>query len=399
MKSATRSVSPDLLRQMSGHADDAPPYTALPLLPVLDFVTLMVVGYVSLFLFEALFAPSGWQAAGGMDAQRMTLTTAALGAFALHDRTFSRQRHEAEADRAAWVRRFAGRFLIFVAVLGVIAFAGRWHRDLPAALLLPWLVAAFASTFASRKLLRWHRREAGGRNASTLAARPMAEVDGWIGDRLAVRVLADRPVTRWSAALKTCVDRLACVVLLLLLAPVMLLIVLAIKLDSPGPVLFRQRRHGFRSREFDIYKFRTMQVPAAVAEQGAALHQTERDDCRITRIGRLLRKYSLDELPQFFNVLEGTMSLVGPRPHAVDMRTESRLGEEIVDNYLHRHRVKPGITGWSQIHGARGATTTVAELRRRVELDLHYVEHWSPLLDLKILSRTFRAVLRATNAY
>nr|MDH4459703.1 sugar transferase [Nevskia sp.] len=246
MKSATRSVSPDLLRQMSGHADDAPPHTALPLLPVLDFVTLLVVGYVSLFLFEALFAPSGWQAAGGMDAQRMTLTTAALGAFALHDRQFGARRHE--ADSAAWVGRFVARFLVLVGVLGVIAFAGRWLGDLPSALLLPWLLAALAITFASRALLRWQGREAGGRNASTLAARPSAEVDGLIGDRLAVRVLADRPITRWSAALKTGVDRLACVILLLLLAPVMLLIVLAIKIDSPGPVLFRQRRHGFRSR-------------------------------------------------------------------------------------------------------------------------------------------------------
>lgn len=397
MKSATRSVSPDLLRQMSGHADDARPHAPLPLLPVLDFVTLMVVGYVSLFLFETLFAPSGWQAPGGMDAQRMTLTTAALGAFALHDRQFGARRNE--ADGVAWAGRFAARFLVLVGVLGVIAFAGRWLGDLPSALLLPWLLAALAITFASRTLLRRPRRAASGRDGLAPAPPSSIERNGLIGDRFAVRVLADRPITRWSAALKTGVDRLACVILLLLLAPVMLLIVLAIKIDSPGPVLFRQRRHGFRSREFNIYKFRTMQVPAAVAEQGAALHQTERDDCRITRIGRLLRKYSLDELPQFFNVLEGTMSLVGPRPHAVDMRTESRLGEEIVDNYLHRHRVKPGITGWSQIHGARGATTTVAELRRRVELDLHYVEHWSPLLDLKILSRTFRAVLRATNAY
>ena len=397
MKSATRSVSPDLLRQMSGHADDVHPHAALPLLPVLDFVTLMVVGYVSLFLFEALFAPSGWQAPGGMDVQRMTLTTAALGAFALHDRQFGARRNE--ADGVAWVGRFAARFLILVGVLGVIAFAGRWLGDLPSALLLSWLVSALAITFASRTLLRRPRRAAGCFDGSDPAPPSSIERNGLIGDRLAVRVLADRPITRWSAALKTGVDRLACVILLVLLAPVMLLIALAIKLDSPGPVLFRQRRHGFRSREFDIYKFRTMQVPAAVAEPGTALHQTERDDCRITRIGRLLRKYSLDELPQFFNVLEGTMSLVGPRPHAVDMRTESRLGEEIADNYLHRHRVKPGITGWSQIHGARGATTTVAELRRRVELDLHYVDHWSPLLDLKILTRTFRAVLRATNAY
>ncbi len=188
-----------------------------------------------------------------------------------------------------------------------------------------------------------------------------------------------------------------CIILLAMLQPVMLLIALAIRLDSPGPVLFLQRRHGFQSREFEIYKFRTMHISQPSAD--GALQQTLRDDARVTRVGRVLRKYSLDELPQIFNVLEGSMSLVGPRPHAVDMRTEQRLGQEIVDDYLHRHRVKPGITGWSQVNGSRGATDTVAQLRQRVELDLHYVENWSLLLDLKILSRTFKVVLRATNAY
>ena len=129
------------------------------------------------------------------------------------------------------------------------------------------------------------------------------------------------------------------------------------------------------------------------------LRQTARHDDRITRVGRILRAMSLDELPQLFNVLRGEMSLVGPRPHAVNMRTEDRLGAEITDQYAHRHRVKPGITGWAQINGARGATDTTAQLTRRVELDLYYIEHWSLLLDLKILALTLPSVLKRTNAF
>ena len=183
----------------------------------------------------------------------------------------------------------------------------------------------------------------------------------------------------------------------LLLLPLLAGIALAIWLDSPGPVLFRQKRHGYNNREFNIYKFRTMRVVAQCSASG--LQQTRRGDARITGVGRFLRKWSLDELPQLFNVLAGDMSLVGPRPHAVDMQTGQRYGHEITDTYPHRHRVKPGITGWAQINGSRGATDTVAQLRRRIELDLYYVDHWSPLLDLKILLLTSREVLRATNAF
>jgi lipopolysaccharide/colanic/teichoic acid biosynthesis glycosyltransferase len=197
--------------------------------------------------------------------------------------------------------------------------------------------------------------------------------------------------------LKSTKDLLLASLITILLSPLLVLIALAIRIDSRGPILFRQRRHGLNSSEFDIYKFRTMHVSPGTT--GTSLQQTTRNDPRITRIGGFLRKWSLDELPQLFNVIEGSMSLVGPRPHAVNMRTETQLGHEITDVYLHRHRVRPGITGWSQVNGCRGATDTVEQLRRRIELDLFYVDHWSLLFDLKILTMTSRVVLRATNAY
>jgi len=212
-----------------------------------------------------------------------------------------------------------------------------------------------------------------------------------------VMLLADRPIKRWNAVLKAVEDALLSRILILLLLPLLGLIALAIKLDSPGPIFFRQRRHAFNNSEFDIYKFRTMRFSEETS--GALLQQTTRLDRRVTRVGRFLRSTSLDELPQLFNVLKGEMSLVGPRPHAVNMRTEDRLGSEITGNYAHRHRVKPGMTGWSQVNGARGATTTTAQLRRRVALDLMYIDGWSLRLDLKILVLTCREVLRRTNAY
>jgi lipopolysaccharide/colanic/teichoic acid biosynthesis glycosyltransferase len=150
-------------------------------------------------------------------------------------------------------------------------------------------------------------------------------------------------------------------------------------------------------QEFDIFKFRTMRWVANPV--GSTLEQTARHDKRVTSVGRFLRATSLDELPQLFNVLRGEMSLVGPRPHAVNMRTEDRLGCEITETYAQRHRVKPGITGWAQINGARGATDTTSQLKRRVELDLHYIENWSLMLDLRILVRTFKEVVRSTDAY
>ena len=218
-----------------------------------------------------------------------------------------------------------------------------------------------------------------------------------IGDGIAVTLLADRPIRRWNASFKNAQDSLLSIVIIVAILPLLIGIAVAIKLDSPGPILFRQRRHGMDNREFDIYKFRTMHCLPDLF--GNTLAQTVRGDGRITGIGRFLRKFSLDELPQLLNVIEGTMSLVGPRPHAVNMRTEAKLGLEITRVYRHRHRVRPGITGWAQVNGFRGATHTVDQLHRRVELDLFYIENWSPLLDLKILCLTIREVLRARNAY
>jgi Undecaprenyl-phosphate glucose phosphotransferase len=219
----------------------------------------------------------------------------------------------------------------------------------------------------------------------------------YTGDGMPVMLLADRPIKRWNAVLKSAEDALLSRILVLLLLPLLGVIALAIKLDSPGPIIFKQRRHAFNNSEFDIYKFRTMRFSQEIV--GDRLQQTARFDRRVTKFGRFLRATSLDELPQLFNVLKGEMSLVGPRPHAVNMRTEDRLGSEITGTYAHRHRVKPGMTGWSQVNGARGATTTMAQLRHRVALDLMYIDNWSLWLDLKILVLTCREVLRRTNAY
>ncbi len=227
--------------------------------------------------------------------------------------------------------------------------------------------------------------------------RVSGEMVEYTGDGMPVMLLADRPIKRWNAVLKSVEDALLSRILVLLLLPVLGVIALAIKVDSPGPVVFKQRRHAFNNSEFDIYKFRTMRFDADIS--GDRLQQTARFDQRVTNVGRFLRSTSLDELPQLFNVLKGQMSLVGPRPHAVNMRTEDRLGSEITEKYAHRHRVKPGMTGWSQVNGARGATTTTAQLRHRIALDLMYIDHWSLWLDLKILVLTCRELLRRTNAY
>ncbi len=220
---------------------------------------------------------------------------------------------------------------------------------------------------------------------------------GHLAGEIPVTLLADRPIKDWDAVAKRMFDLVIGGLLLLVLAPFLAAIAIAIRLDSPGPILFRQRRHGLNNATFDILKFRTMRWDPEGATR--ELQQTLRDDDRVTPLGRFLRASSIDELPQLFNVLKGEMSLVGPRPHAVNMRTENQLGNEITELYAHRHRVRPGITGWSQINGARGATHTAGELRRRVELDLQYIERWSVLFDLKILALTGLVVIRADNAY
>jgi lipopolysaccharide/colanic/teichoic acid biosynthesis glycosyltransferase len=186
------------------------------------------------------------------------------------------------------------------------------------------------------------------------------------------------------------------VLLLILFAPFMLVLAALIKLDSPGPVFFAQERYGFNNQVFRVLKFRTMHV-ALSDVSGAA--RTVRNDPRLTRIGRILRTFSLDELPQLVNVVAGQMSLVGPRPHAVGMRAGSQLYHEAVHRYFERHRVKPGITGWSQVNGLRGEIDTVEKAQARVRHDLYYIEHWSIWLDLKILLMTFRVITSRENAY
>jgi putative colanic acid biosynthesis UDP-glucose lipid carrier transferase len=176
------------------------------------------------------------------------------------------------------------------------------------------------------------------------------------------------------------------------LAPLLLGIAWAVKRSSPGPVLFRQRRYGLDGREILVYKFRTM----TVLEDGSHVPQATRTDSRVTRVGRFLRRYSLDELPQLFNVLQGTMSLVGPRPHAVAHNEEYR---QLIKGYMVRHKAPPGITGLAQINGCRGETSRVEEMQARVNYDLEYLRRWSPLLDLKILALTAVRVLRDEKAY
>jgi len=221
---------------------------------------------------------------------------------------------------------------------------------------------------------------------------------GWdyVGDGLPVALLVDRPLRGWGAVVKRLEDIVLASILLILSLPIFAVIALTVWVDSPGPIIFRQRRHGWNNRSFDVLKFRTMRW---MPSDSLSLVQTSRQDDRIAKVGRILRRTSLDELPQLFNVLKGDMSLVGPRPHAVDMRTEDRLGHEIVDEYPHRHRVKPGITGWAQVNGCRGATQTAEQVRRRVELDLFYAENWSVLLDLKILLKTLGCVISGKNAF
>ena len=203
----------------------------------------------------------------------------------------------------------------------------------------------------------------------------------------------ERPLSGWALVTKVLEDRALAAVLLLLFAPLMLLIALAIKLDSPGPVLFRQRRYGFNNNPFDVFKFRSMQVAAG---DDPTARQATRDDPRITRIGALLRRTSLDELPQLINVLKGDMSIVGPRPHAV---AHNEKYARVIDEYMCRHRVKPGITGWAQINGWRGETETPEKMSMRVQYDLYYIENWSLLFDLRILFMTALVGFTNRNAY
>jgi Undecaprenyl-phosphate glucose phosphotransferase len=206
----------------------------------------------------------------------------------------------------------------------------------------------------------------------------------------------DKPIADWNMVMKTVFDRVVGLLILILLSPVMLMTAIAVKLDSPGPMLFRQRRLGFNNEIVEIFKFRSLYHKHADPN---ARQVVTKGDSRVTRVGRFIRKTSIDELPQLFNVLRGQLSLVGPRPHAIEAPTANRLWEEVVDSYFARHRVKPGLTGWAQINGWRGELDTQEKLQNRVECDLYYIENWSLGFDLYILFRTPFALLRSENAY
>jgi len=207
-----------------------------------------------------------------------------------------------------------------------------------------------------------------------------------------VVAICETPFTGINRAVKRISDIVLASVILLMLLPVMLVIALAIKLTSPGPAIFKQRRYGLDGEEIIVYKFRSM----TVAEDGAKVTQATRDDKRVTRIGAFLRRSSLDELPQFFNVLQGRMSIVGPRPHAV---AHNELYRKQIKGYMLRHKVRPGITGWAQVNGFRGETETLDKMEARISYDLDYLRRWSLALDLWIIMRTIKVALKRDNAY
>lgn len=219
-----------------------------------------------------------------------------------------------------------------------------------------------------------------------------------LSETAAVRVVEifDRPLKHWSGLAKSIEDKILGAVCLVIFAVPMMLIAAAIRLDSKGPVLFVQDRFGFNNKVVRVFKFRTMHVEAA-DPTGAC--RTVLGDPRVTRVGCILRTLSLDELPQLINVLRGDMSLVGPRPHAVAMRAGDELYHHAVADYFQRHRVRPGITGWAQVHGLRGEIDTLEKAHRRVAFDLYYIDHWSLWLDIKILFMTIKILFTRQNAY
>lgn len=207
-----------------------------------------------------------------------------------------------------------------------------------------------------------------------------------------VVAICESPFSGVDSVVKNASDFVLASLILLLLSPLMLCIALAVKLTSPGPAIFKQRRYGLNGEEIIVYKFRSM----TVSDDGAHIAQAQKNDPRITRIGAFLRRTSLDELPQFINVLQGRMSIVGPRPHAV---AHNELYRKLIKGYMLRHKVKPGITGWAQVNGLRGETEVLEKMQARIEYDLDYLQNWSIWMDLWIILRTIWVVLRRDNAY
>jgi undecaprenyl-phosphate galactose phosphotransferase/putative colanic acid biosynthesis UDP-glucose lipid carrier transferase len=214
----------------------------------------------------------------------------------------------------------------------------------------------------------------------------------WMAHQLMLIEIQRAPLNASERIAKRALDVLVAAFTLVALAPLMLLVAVAIRLGSPGPAIFRQRRKGFNGKEFVIYKFRTM----TVMDDGETIVQARKADVRVTRLGRLLRQTSIDELPQLYNVLRGDMSLVGPRPHALAHDNEY---SQLIANYAFRHHMKPGITGWAQVNGFRGGTPRLEQMAKRIEFDLWYVNNWTLALDLQVLLRTSFELIRGHNAY
>lgn len=207
-----------------------------------------------------------------------------------------------------------------------------------------------------------------------------------------VVAVCETPFTGFNSIVKRATDIALASLMQLMLAPVMLIIAAAVKLTSPGPVIFKQRRYGLNGEAIVVYKFRSM----TVCEDGTKIVQAQKNDQRVTKIGAFLRRSSLDELPQLINVLQGRMSIVGPRPHAV---AHNELYRKLIKGYMLRHKAKPGITGWAQVNGLRGETETLDKMKARIEYDLDYLRNWSVFLDLWIIVRTLKVVLARDNAY
>lgn len=206
----------------------------------------------------------------------------------------------------------------------------------------------------------------------------------------------DKPLTDWGQAVKSVEDKVLAGLVLILAAPVMAAVALAVKFTSKGPILFKQTRYGFNNEKIGVYKFRSMYVDQCDAN---AVKLVTKGDPRVTKVGAFIRKTSLDELPQLFNVLKGELSIVGPRPHAMQAKAAGHIYDEVVEGYFARHKVKPGITGWAQINGWRGETDTIDKIERRVEYDLQYIDNWSVFFDLYILAMTPVSLLNTKNAY
>jgi Undecaprenyl-phosphate glucose phosphotransferase len=229
-----------------------------------------------------------------------------------------------------------------------------------------------------------HRLKFRPRNYSYLGSIPVLDI-------------SDRPISDWGLFAKWLFDKVMGSLLLVLCSPVMLAAAIAIKLTSRGPIFFRQRRYGFNNELIEVFKFRSMYHNQSDA---TASRLVTKGDPRVTSVGRFIRRTSIDELPQLFNVVfKGDLSLVGPRPHAVHAKAENRLYDQVVDGYFARHKVKPGITGLAQINGWRGETDTEEKIQKRVELDLQYIENWSLWLDAEVLLRTPLSLLKSENAY